>query len=373
MPTLPSTRPDWQSIDTPALLVDLDRLESNIAAMAARTAAAGVALRPHFKTHKSVSIAHRQIAAGAIGLTVSKLDEAAVLLNAGIDNVLVATQIVGSGKAARAAKLAGSGRLIVGVDSESGARSLSVAAGEAGVTLELSMEIDCGLGRCGVLPSDAVVLAKAIGALPHVTITGVFTHGGQAYGASDMKGVRSAAADERGAVVTAAGLLNGAGIECEMVSIGSTPTVIAQVEYDGATEVRPGNYVFFDAIQVALGVATADDCALTVAATVTSRPAADRIVLDTGSKSLGLDKGAHGTGVISNYGTIVGYDGSLDRLSEEHGIAAVPVDSPLQVGDRVRILPNHACSVANLHDRYHGHRNGIVETEILIDAVRGVH
>jgi D-serine deaminase-like pyridoxal phosphate-dependent protein len=363
----------WQELDTPALLVDLDRLEANIRQMAAVARDNGLALRPHFKTHKSVAIARRQIVAGAIGMTVAKLDEAEVLVDAGVGDILLANQIVAEPKLGRAMALAARARLTLAVDSREGAAALSGAATAVGLRIPVAIEIDSGLRRCGVLPGDAVGLARAIADLPGIALEGVFTHAGHAYGARDREQLAQFAVGEAGAVVEAASALRGLGIPVRTVSVGSTPTAELVAGRPGITELRPGTYVFYDAMQVALGSAHADAVALTVAATVVSRPAPERAVIDAGAKTLGLDKGVHSSELIVGHGRLAEGDGVLERISEEHGMLRIPADSPLAPGDRVRVVPNHACSVGNLGRFFVGLRDGVVAEVITIDAAGGVH
>jgi D-serine deaminase-like pyridoxal phosphate-dependent protein len=353
--------------------VDLDRLERNVDSMASRAMQAGVALRPHFKTHKSTMIARMQAAAGSTGFTVSKLDEAAVLFEAGMNDVLVATQIVAPPKIRRAVELTRRGRLILAVDGMAGATALSRAAIDAGVVFEVSLEIDSGLARCGVLPTETGGLADQIATLGGLSLTGAFTHGGHIYGAASEKELAAASDSELNAMVAADTHIATPKPAGWHLSVGSTPGALCRTRFPGITEIRPGNYVFCDAIQVSLGVATVADCALTVAATVMSRPSPDRAVIDAGAKSLGLDMGVHGSSVITDYGTLVGVEGRLIRLSEEHGVLQIPTNWGVEVGERVRVLPNHACSVANLHARYFGLRGNVVEREFAIDAAQGVH
>jgi D-serine deaminase-like pyridoxal phosphate-dependent protein len=365
---------DWRTVDTPALLVDLDRLDANIGSMAEHARAGGVALRPHFKTHKSVAIARRQLAAGAAGITVAKLDEAEALADGGIEApILIAYQIVAAPKLERAVRLAGLVPLTLAVDSRDGAARLSVAAAAAGRVLDVWIEIDSGLQRCGVVPADAPALARLVVAQPNLRLTGMFTHAGQSYAARDAGEVTTIAATEASAVVEAAAATRAIGIPIETVSAGSTPTARFLDASSGITEIRPGTYVFYDALQVALGSATADRCALSVAATVISRPTSERVVIDAGSKTLGLDKGAHSSDLLTDYGSLIDADGAVVRLSEEHGILRVPPGSPLAIGDRVRLLPNHVCSVTNLGRRFYGVRGDVVREVIPIDAAGGVH
>jgi D-serine deaminase-like pyridoxal phosphate-dependent protein len=363
----------WTAADTPALLVDLDRLERNLAEMAAVARAAGVDLRPHFKTHKSVAIARRQLAAGAVGLTVAKLDEASVLVDAGITDVLIAYELVGETKVARAMDLARRARLTLAVDGIAGARALARGATEAGVRVPVLLEIDSGLRRCGVVPADAAALALAVADLPGLIVEGVFTHAGHAYSAGDRPAVETIAVAEAAAAREAAERIRAAGIAARTVSVGSTPTAARAAGEPGVTEIRPGTYAFYDAVQVALGTTAADRPALSVAATVISRPAPDRAVIDAGSKTFGLDRGAQGVNVVSGFGAPVDFEGSLERLSEEHGILTIPADSPLAVGDVIRLVPNHACTVSNLGREFLGIRDGRIEELIPIDAAGGVH
>lgn len=365
---------DWTRLDTPALLVDLDRLEDNIAAMADQARRMGLSLRPHFKTHKSTAIARRQLAAGAVGITVAKLDEAEALIDDGIDApILLAFQVVAAPKVDRVVRLAAKGSLTVAVDSAAGAAVLARTAAAAGLRLDVWIEIDSGLRRCGVLPAEAPALARKVAELEALRLTGMFTHAGQSYGARDVIEVEAIAATETRSVIDAAQATRAIGIPVETVSAGSTPTARFLDGGTGLTDMRPGTYVFNDELQVALGTTGRDRCALTVAATVVSRPAADRAVIDAGSKTFGLDRGAHSTSPLTEFGRLLDVDGSLVRLSEEHGVLQIPTDSALAIGKRIRVVPNHVCSVSNLGRQFYGLRGPTVEEVIAIGASGGVH
>lgn len=365
---------DWTRLDTPALLVDLDRLDDNISSMAAHARQLGLALRPHFKTHKATGIVRRQLAAGAIGITVAKLDEAEALIAAGIGApILIAFQIVAAPKLDRAIGLAARGPLILAIDSATGAELLSRTATAAGIGLDVWIEIDSGLKRCGVLPADAPALARRVAALDGLRLTGMFTHAGQSYGARDEREVEAIAAIETSSVVDAALATRAIGIPIETISAGSTPTARFLDSASGLTELRPGTYVFYDELQVALGTTSADRCALSVATTVVSRPARDRAVIDAGSKTLGLDRGAHSSSPLKEFGRLIDADGALVRLSEEHGVLDIPADSPIAIGDRIRVVPNHVCSVSNLGRRFYGLRGRVLEEIIAIEGSGGVH
>jgi D-serine deaminase-like pyridoxal phosphate-dependent protein len=338
-------------LDTPALLVDLPTLERNIRRMAEFAAQHDVALRPHTKSHKTAEIARRQVAAGARGLTVAKLDEAEAFLDAGFDDVFVANQVIGAAKWQRLAELQRRATVAVGIDSLVGARGIASAAQAAGVTVPVLIEVDSGLHRAGVLPGDqALALARHATELRGLELRGVFTHAGHAYAAANVGEVRRIGRAEGRVLVETADLLRGHGLPCPVVSVGSTPTAMISGAVPGVTEMRPGNYVFYDRMQVVLGSAHAADCSLTVLATVISRPSPDRAVIDAGSKTFALDRGAHGLDTLRGFGEDGGRHLVVDRLSEEHGILEVSaeLDRGLAVGDRLRIVPNHACTTANL-------------------------
>jgi D-serine deaminase-like pyridoxal phosphate-dependent protein len=224
-----------------------------------------------------------------------------------------------------------------------------------------------------VVPADAAGLATAVAALPGLQVDGVFTHAGHAYSAGDRAAVETIAVAEAAAAREAAERIRAAGIPVRTVSVGSTPTAARAAREAGVTEIRPGTYAFYDAVQVALGTTAADRPALSVAATVISRPAPDRAVIDAGSKTFGLDRGAQGLNVVSGFGRPMDFEVSLERLSEEHGILSIPADSPLDVGAVVRIIPNHACVVGNLAREFLGIRDGRIDEVIPIDAAAGVH
>jgi D-serine deaminase-like pyridoxal phosphate-dependent protein len=338
----------FHDLPTPAVLIDLDALERNVTRMAESARANGVGLRPHAKTHKTVEIARLQIAAGAVGLTVAKTSEAEVYADDGFADVFVAYPVVGADKGRRLLALADRVRLAVGVDSVEGAATLAGVFAAAGQTLDVRLKIDVGLHRVGVAPADAPRVARGIADLPGLRLRGLFTHGGHAYGAEDGTGVLAVAKDEGQTLAGVAATLRALGFEMETVSVGSTPTARGAMTVAGVTECRPGNYVFHDFSQVGLGTCAIEDCAMTILATVVSVPEPGRAVVDAGSKTLSSDPLRPRTG---GHGLVLGTRSRLARLSEEHGVIAIEPGDHFQVGDRVRILPNHACVVSNLHDR----------------------
>lgn len=348
-------------IDTPELIIDEDILLANIRGMADFAKKNGVKLRPHFKTHKIPEIARLQLAHGAVGITVAKLGEAEVALAAGIADIFVACPIIGGAKLRRLLALAARARVITAVDSPEAADQLNAAALQNNRVMEIYLEVDTGLRRCGLPPGpELIALARHVAALPGLRLLGLMTHAGHVYGVADPAKVADIGAAEGAVMAALADDLRRAGIPIAEVSVGSTPTVPHSGRVPGVTEIRPGNYVFNDAIQIGLGVAAPGDCALRVLAAVVSAPAPRRRIIDAGSKVLALDKGAHGAAVVTGFGAILGHPGwELTRLSEEMGILEAAGDSPgPAIGDIIEIIPNHACTAINLASQVNVRRGG---------------
>ncbi|HWZ86102.1 MAG TPA: alanine racemase [Thermoanaerobaculia bacterium] len=358
---------ELEDLATPVVLVDLDVVERNVVRMQDRARRAGVALRPHAKTHKSPEIARLQLAAGASGLTLAKTSEAEVFAELGFGDIFLAYPIVGADKARRLLVLADRIHLSVGVDSVEGARSLGAVFHAAGRRLSVLLKVDCGFHRVGVAPEAAVALALRIAEEPGLVLSGVFTHGGQGYGGRTPDEVIRIGHEESRIVAETAQALRAAGLAVGEVSLGSTPTAAAAMTGRGVTECRPGTYVYNDRSQVALGSCGLEDCAMTVLATVVSVPAADRAVVDAGSKTLSSDPMRPSP---DGHGLVVGRQTRVQRVSEEHGVLAVAPGESFRVGERVRILPNHACAVSNLHAALAAVRGGRVEGRIAV-AARG--
>ncbi len=355
---------ELETLDTPALVVDLDRLEANIAGWAAFARQAGVRLRPHGKTHKCVEIARRQLEAGAVGLTLAKLGEAEVMALAGVPDIFLAYEVVGGPKLPRLLALAREIRIRVGVDSVEVAEPLAAAAAAAGLTLDVVLEVDSGLGRCGVAPGEPLLaLARQIARLRGLRIAGIFTYRGYR---ADLD---AAGREEGELTVREAERLRGAGIPVEEVSVGSTPTGRAAGRVPGVTEIRPGTYVFNDATQVRWGSARPEECALVVLARVISRPSGGVAILDAGSKVLTAERGPFSSRGDS-YGVIRGYpDCQIDRLWEEHGRVQLTEEARrLRVGDLVEIIPAHVCPTVNLAQRLVCARRGRVEATWMVAA-----
>jgi D-serine deaminase-like pyridoxal phosphate-dependent protein len=339
-------------LDTPAALVEVETMMANINAMARHARRIGVSLRPHVKTHKSVAIARLQRDAGAAGLTVATLREAETMAAAGFDDLLVAYPPVGAWRARRFAALCDNARITFVIDDLEAARSVASVARRLGMTARCLWEIDCGAKRCGSAPGRASVDgAERAAEMRGIEIAGFLTFPGHAYGASSEAELDAAAADEERAVRATIAAASGDALRAGTRSGGSTPTA-SRVGHDTSlSELRPGNYVFHDATQVALGVATHEQCAFTVLATVVSRPNARRAVIDAGSKAVGKESmtpNARGFATVAGRADLV-----VTRLYEEHGLIESDDEiAGLAVGDRIEVLPNHACAAANLHDVY---------------------
>ena len=351
-------------LKTPAVLIERPRLQANIARMQAAADDAGVTLRPHAKTHKSPLVAAMQIEAGAAGICCAKLGEAEVFADAGMTDIRVPYPLQPS-HAARVLALQARTRLSFVVDHIDVARGWSQAMTAVGSLVEVLVKIDVGFHRCGISssPIDAVPFLREVANMKGLRLAGILSHAGHAYHAHSDAELAALATEERDLMAAIASAARGDGIAIGEVSAGATPPArhSLRVARGTFTEYRPGNYAYYDRTMVGLGAATRDDCALTVLATVVSTPTADRLVLDCGSKTLAAD-GARGFTAAPGYGDI--YRGlaptageepdphlRVERLSEEHATVHVnPGGTPLKPGDRVRVLPNHACVVSNLVD-----------------------
>jgi D-serine deaminase-like pyridoxal phosphate-dependent protein len=320
-------------------------MDSNLARVGAALGERGVALRPHIKTHKSVEIARRQVAAGAVGLTTATLGEAEVFAANGFEDLFVAYPIwvAAAEKVDRLRALAEKvDRLRIGVDSVEGAQVLGKAATGLG-TIEVVIEVDSGEHRTGVRRAEEAVLVAQAAADARLRVAGIFTHGGHSYFSVDA--TAGAADDEVRVLSRAATALATAGFELSVRSAGSTPTAIASAR-DGVSEARPGTYVFGDRQQSALGALDPDTVALFVAATVVSA-SPGQVIVDAGAKALSKDQPP----TVEGFGTIVGYpDARITTLYDHHGVVDVSRGETPRLGDVVAVVPNHVCPVANLAD-----------------------
>jgi D-serine deaminase-like pyridoxal phosphate-dependent protein len=347
------------SLRTPTLLLDRDVLQRNIDGMAQRAATLGVRLRPHVKTHKCLEIGALQRDAGAAGITVSTLYEAAVFAAGGFDDVTWAFPVILS-RVDEAVALARRVRLGLLIDSSEALRALAARA-DADHPLRVWIKVDCGYHRAGVDPeSDELIsLAADVEQAAGLELAGILTHSGHAYHAFGDAARRAVAEQERDVMVAAADRLRVQGIEVPDVSVGSTPAMTAAQSLTGITEARPGNYAFFDYTQCALGSCVATDVAVSVLTSVVSRMP-DHSVVDAGALAMSRDPGPEQQS--RHMGPVLRDDGSLDpeltlmSVSQEHGI----INRALPVGTRLRIMPNHSCLTAACFDEYHVVQNGEV-------------
>jgi D-serine deaminase-like pyridoxal phosphate-dependent protein len=358
-------------LDTPSLVVDLDVVERNAREMATVAADAGVRLRPHTKTHKSPDIARIQReAGGSDAITVAKLGEAEVMVDAGFDDVLIAYPICGDAKLARLRALLERAAITVSLDSVEVAEGIGRVGTDAGRDVPVLVEVDTGLHRLGRPPGvPTVELVRELTRIRGIDVAGLLTHAGHAYRSSGADELRAAAVAEATDLLETADACRREGIELRDISVGSTPTARIAATVDGVTEIRPGTYIFNDVQQMRLGVAKEADCAARVAVTVVARPSPDRFVVDGGSKAFSSDGDVDGP--FPGKGVVAGRPGlRLDFFSEEHGVGHLEAGD-VAIGDRLEVIPLHVCSCVNLFDTAYGVRGGAVEREIPI-AARGM-
>jgi len=349
-------------IDTPALLMDLERLKNNIDAMASIARKHGLNLRPHVKTHKTPEIAKLQIEAGAKGITVAKLGEAEVMAEAGIRDILIANQIIGHRKLDRLMALAGEIHVVVAVDSNVGAQMLNEAAKQKHMHLEVLIEIDTGVHRCGISDRGEMLrLAEYISTLSNITLLGIMTHEGHVEHGTSRASIERKSLEVGQEMVSRADILREAGHDIAVISVGSTPSAPFISAVEGITEMRPGTYVFNDVIEVCVGAAKWDQCALSVLATVISRPRPGVSVVDAGSKALFPEEtGNCFTLDYSGYGYIKTLpEARVTMLNEEHGVIATHGSAQtVKIGDKIEIIPNHVCPTVNLYDEMYVLQHG---------------
>ena len=344
-----------EEIDTPALLIDLDVFEANIRTMADFFKTVNAELRPHAKTHKTPIIANKQLEAGAIGITCAKLGEAEAMVHAGIRDVLIANQVVGSQKIARLINLAKNSEIMVAVDDADNVDQLSAAAEAKGVTLRVLIEVSTGMGRCGAMPGEpTLTLAQHILKSKGLKFEGLMGYEGHTVARPDLieRKIETGKAVEL--LIDTKHFLEDNGIAVGIMSGGGTGTHAITGSYPEMTEIQAGSYVFMDSTYHNVeGVGERFPCSLTLLTTVVSRPEPTRVIVDSGMKVLTKEFGipqplAEGL--------------EMRGLSEEHGTMDAEPSVDLKPGDKVEILPSHCCTTVNLHDRYYGVRNSIVES-----------
>lgn len=348
-------------LPTPAPLVDLDVLEANIAAMADFFRGRPAHIRPHAKTHRSPAVARRQVAAGAPGVTCAKVSMAEAMVAGGIEDVYVANQVVSPWAIEHLCQLAERARVAVAVDDPGNVARLSEAASARGVTVGVLVELDAGLGRCGVAPGQAALdLATAVARSPGLAFRGLHAYEGHVV--DDPDAAKRRAGTERMLAITVEtrDLLQRSGLPVREVSCGGTGTHDISGVYPGVTEHQAGSYVYMDPGYHAL--APRFGLAFSLLCTVVSRPAPDRVVTDGGLQVLAT---GHGPAIAKGHPEL-----GPARLSEEHGRLRTldGSSSDLRVGDQIEVHPGHCCAAANLHERVYAVRDGMVEAVWAVTA-----
>ncbi len=343
-------------VDTPALVIDADVMEQNIARMAEFMAGSTAKLRPHAKTHKSPIVAQKQIDAGAVGITCAKLGEAEALVEGGIRDILIANQIVGAHKIARLVRLARHADIAVAIDNIENAREISNAALEAGSTVRVLVEVNVGMDRCGVEPgAPAVDLAKQAADLPGLRFFGIQSYEGHLVMLAGHENRAERVREAMAPVIETRRMIEAAGIPVTAISGGGTGTFDITSQIEGFDEIQAGSYVFMDAKYSSVeGPDAVFRPAIFLWSTIVSRPTPERAVADIGLKTATPEMGLP---VLADY-----RDSTTLSLSEEHVKLRLEGDTQaLKVGDKVRFQPGHVCTTVNLHDEFIVTRNGVVE------------
>jgi D-serine deaminase-like pyridoxal phosphate-dependent protein len=346
-------------LETPALLIDLDIMERNLQKVAGYAREHNLRLRPHTKTHKIPALGRMQIELGAAGLTVAKVGEAQVMLNASPPDLLVAYPVIGQSKLNRLMEVAKQTNITVSLDSIYAAQQLSDAASSAQIEIGVLAEFDVGLGRVGVEPSELASLVREISKLPKLRFEGIAFYPGHIK-LMDDEGHQAV----RKLNVLLDGILrdlNQAGFPARIVSGGSTPALFQSHEIECLNEIRPGTYIFNDRNTVLSGACEPGDCAASILTTVVSTAKLGQMIIDGGSKTFSSDRPITGDEV--SFGSILEAPQAVfTRMNEEHGYVDIrETGRDFRVGDRVHVVPNHICVAMNLHECVYGIRGDEVE------------
>ncbi len=355
------------ALDTPCLVVDLDKMERNLRDWQADIDRYHTKLRPHIKTHKVPEIALQQMKLGAAGIACAKVTEAEPFVAAGCRDVVIAYPVVGRDKWEGIARLAREAKMTVNVDSPTAVKGLSQVAKSRGVNVGVQVEVDTGFHRCGFAPTDVdgiEAFARLIMSLPGIELDGITTHRGVFFDGAAQMTTEEAGLEEGRIMVELAEKLRARGVPIKNVTAGGTLTGRFVAMVPGITEVRAGTYVFFDSMQVGYGTTTEDNLALTILTTVVSHQGPDRATVDGGSKTFSGDRGVVGANSAKSgpeLARAVDRDVLLERISEEHGMVKVGVNAKVEVGDKIAFYPFHVCTCVNLSDELIGVRGGKVE------------
>lgn len=348
-------------LETPAVVIDLDVMERNLSRMAEYCRSKNLRLRPHTKSHKIPELAKRQLDHGAHGITVAKIGEAEVMLDAGITDMLIAYPIVGSAKAEKLVDLATRASITVALDSVDAAQMISQQTRGRNARIGVLVELDVGFRRCGIANEDELLsVVRGIVDLPGLEFKGLMFFPGNFQVPEEERAELRVNVNEF--LERSVSKLEAAGIAVPVVSGGSTPTARECHLFSGVNEIRPGMYIFNDRNMIGVGIAGVEDCALSVIATVVSTSVSGRAIVDGGSKTFSSDRHLAGDG--KGFGIIkTDLDADLEQLSEEHGHLNITRSShTYRVGERLAIIPNHVCSTVNMHNQVYGIRGEQVET-----------
>ncbi len=348
-------------LDTPALVVDVDIMEDNLLWGQEKANKAGLKLRPHTKTHRTPRLAKKQLDLGAKGITVAKVGEAEVMAEEGIEDIFIANEVVGDIKLERIYQLNKRIKLAIGVDNSIQVKWLSQKFADSVRPIEVLIDVDTGDARTGIQPGEPLLkLAKNIVNLPGIKLRGIFTHDGHSYGAKSISDVKQIFKDSQEEMIRTDRILRNEGIDIEEISVGSTPSFLVADISPGITEIRPGTYIFMDVAQGNL-LGNYDRCALTILATITNRPTPNRVVIDAGTKA--LTSYVRGSGICQTKGHGLLQDNPaihIESLSDEHGVFTVASENEYPIGNKLQVIPNHACPTCNLYDYIYGVSKGIV-------------
>ena len=358
-------------LSTPNFILNLDALENNLKVVQDLCNKNNKSLWPMTKTHKSSRLAKMQIEYGAKGLLVGTIDEAEAFIDNGVESITFPYPISNITNIKRVIELSKKARIILSFDNVESAKTWSDELANENLALEYFILINSGLNRLGVTPDSVVELAKELSKFNNLKFIGISTHPGHVYGVMSAKEVAPISKQEIDVMSCSKNNLVENGFNVEYVATGSTPTFFDVVDNEVFDILRPGNYPFYDNIQLSLNICKEEDCALTALGTIISRPSENLFIVDVGSKCLGLDKGAHGSSLITGFGKVKGHDNlNVIGLSEEVGKIEIVGETNLKVGDKIEIIPNHSCSCANMTSYVVGYRGDEVVEIIDID-VRG--
>lgn len=355
-----------RELPTPAVVIDLDMAEENIRLMQKNAEKYGLTHRPHIKTHRAGYFAKKQVEMGCKGITCAKLGEAEIMADDGIKDIFIAYPIIGEDKLQRLYQLAKRVKVSTIVNSLKGARDLSTFFAERNKQMEVLIEVDGGLNRGGIKPGEPTLeFAEKIRNESGLKINGLMYYGGLIYGARNIDELEEFTRKEHDDLVTTAELLKQHGFQMNVLSAGSSFSGKKPELLEGITEIRSGHYIFNDCGQLDIGLASPEQCALNVVTTVVAKPDEHTVICDVGTKSLTSDQCHYRKG----YGYVIEHpEIQIYSLNEEHAFLRTEGENPLQVGDKIALIPNHACVVTNLAEKVYGFRNGKLDQMIAIDA-----